>query len=115
MLTVLVVEDEENILKLVRATFTGNDTKLLMATTYEEFCDLLPGLSSSMVAFLDEDFSGGSGAQAAAVLRSSFPRAKLVSISARERERLPWNPDAFLQKPFSPAQVLATVKGLLLG
>jgi DNA-binding response OmpR family regulator len=73
----------------------------------------LPVLAPPLVAFLDEDFPGGSGAQAAAALRDPFPWAKLVSISARERERLPWNPDAFLQKPFSPSQVLATVEGLL--
>ena len=115
--TILVVEDNEAICRLVRIALSGLGYSLLEAASSEEALQLC-GRQSEPIHLLLTDIvlPGMSGVELAQQLKSRYARMRVLcmsgyageSFTAQLNQQLP-----FIQKPFSPADLAARVREIL--
>lgn len=117
--TVLVVEDEEDILELLRHTFTREGYRVFGAGTGEKALALAKELSPDILV-LDLMLPGISGLDVTRVLKND-PETRSIPIlmlTARGEESdvvagLELGADDYVTKPFSPRVLAARVKAIL--
>ena len=116
---VLLVDDEENVRRLLRATFPGDAFDIVEAPDGEAAIATLDDAHPELV-LLDWHLPGVSGAQTLQALKRREPSLGVIVLTAdgdpKSRETaVELGADGFLTKPFSPLQLLAECERLLGG
>jgi DNA-binding response OmpR family regulator len=119
MMTVLIVDDEPNIVQLVRITLKASHVHVL------EACDGATALDQAMAArpnliLLDVDLPDVSGLEVCRRLRGEerLAQTKIVMLTAAAQQDdvargLAAGADQYLTKPFSPLRLLSLVEQLI--
>jgi two-component system alkaline phosphatase synthesis response regulator PhoP len=117
--TILVIEDEPDIRKLVNYNLTQERYKVLEAEDGEQALKLLQRAKPSLV-ILDLMLPGMSGLELCRVLRDRQETAQLpilmLTAKAGEADKvvgLEMGADDYLAKPFSPREMVARVRAIL--
>jgi DNA-binding response OmpR family regulator len=116
--TILVLEDEPGLQRLLARTLTSSGYEVVTAATADEaVAAARPVRLALLVA--DVNARGASGPVVAQVLKEQQPDLRVLFISGHDPSFLTAHgltPSAeFLQKPFSPQVFLATVRRLITG
>ena len=117
MTLVLVVDDEEEIRALVRRSLTGD------GFTFREAADGSAAIAAAEaerpdVVVLDWQMPGMSAPEVLSELKRRYPDVPVVLVTAALERRHGglagiYGADAFVPKPFSPAELERTVRSLL--
>lgn len=113
MTVVLVVEDDPQLRRFLRAALTANDYGIVEATSCAEALQLAPSHNPGLV-LLDLGLPDGDGLEVTRRLRE-WSRAPIIVLSARGREEdkvkaLDNGADDYLTKPFGTAELLARMR-----
>lgn len=118
--TVLVVEDEPSLREMLMAILQRYGFNLISAMSAEEALDRIKaGTDSVDLVVTDVMLRGGEGGhELAASLQSLKPGLRTIFISGHSLESLAERgillpADAFLEKPFTPAQLAVLVRSVL--
>lgn len=113
---ILVVEDQQEIRRLIRMTLELEDYSIHDCATADEGARLLPSLRPDLV-LLDVMTPGGiDGLDLCRLVKQGpGPRPPVILLTARGHQSdveagLAAGADAYLLKPFSPLELLETVK-----
>lgn len=116
---VLVVDDDPQVLKLLRVNFELEGYDVMTATNGEEALDLV-GRDSPDAVICDVMMPGIDGLEVVRRLRAdpATVALPLVVVSAKAQRSdvaagLQLGADAYVTKPFDPAELLEVVAGLL--
>jgi len=116
---ILVVDDEEDILELVRFNLSREGFKVISALTGEDALSLLQAEIPDLIV-LDLMLPGIDGLEVARRLKSvdEFRRIPIVMLTAKGEEAdivtgLELGADDYITKPFSPRILVARIKAVL--
>ena len=119
MLTILIVEDEPNIVELVRMTLEDNRVRVVSAKDGEAGMSRAYELRPHLV-LLDVNLPDLSGLEVCERLRRDpqFNDTKIVMLTAAAQTTdqalgLATGADQYLTKPFSPVRLLTIVEAML--
>ena len=116
-MTILIVDDEEIVRKLVRVALKGSDE-----ADFLEAHDAIEALAISKehrgrIDLLLSDIvmpGGMNGAEMAAKLSDTHPETKILLMSGYELQGLPMRPGwHFIQKPFAASEIRDTIRKVL--
>ncbi len=113
---VLVVDDEPQIRRIMRATLTGSGYEVDDARTGEEALDKVRDFRPELV-LLDMNMPGMGGLAACRALRAD-PNIAIIMLTVRNSERdkveaLDAGADDFVTKPFSTPELLARIRAAM--
>ncbi len=113
---ILVIEDEENIIRFVKALLESNDYQVLCANSVETGLTVFSSHWPDLV-ILDLGLPGCDGSQFLRQIRLSYTTPVIV-LSARGEERdkveaLDLGANDYVTKPFGSAEFLARVRSIL--
>lgn len=118
--TLLIAEDDPLLMPLLNATFRTSGLRLLAAGTGTQALELARTERPDLV-LLDVGLPEMNGHQVCRALKNDPETAaiRVVMLTARagpadQQLAVDAGADAYLTKPFSPAELLATVQSLLL-
>ena len=113
--TVLVVDDDPTIIKLVSRIVTSGGFKLLVATSGELALELSKDHKGDIHLLLsDFQMAGLSGIDLATQITHDRPQIKVLLMSGFREGMLVLNEGwHFLAKPFIPSQLLTLISGLI--
>jgi PAS domain S-box-containing protein len=114
--TVLIVEDEEGVRQIVRATMEMHGYTVLVASSGPEALRLIDGRQDTVDLLLtDVVMPGMSGTQLAEAILERRPGCRVVFMSGYNEDALVLDPatQAFIQKPFTPQVLARKVRELL--
>ncbi len=114
---VLIVDDDEKLLHMLRRTLTYEGYQVLTATSGLEALARLQEQPPDLIV-LDWLLPGLSGVEVAARLRAAGDSTPILMLTARDAvedrvEGLDSGADDYLAKPFAPAELLARIRALL--
>jgi PAS domain S-box-containing protein len=114
---ILVVEDEIEIRRLARETLTSGGFTVLEAASGEDALHMIDGRPVDLL-LADVTIPGLSGERLAGLVRAARPSARVLFISGlsgddRVLRGLPGNGYEYLQKPFTPDDLLTRVREIL--
>lgn len=112
---VLLVDDDETIRALLRATLPDRDLEIVDARDGQEALDRVEARAPELVV-LDWKMPGRSGEDVLRVLKQAHPHVPVIVLTSQRHERElaeSLGADEFLTKPFSPLQLLGTIERLL--
>ncbi len=116
---ILVVDDEEDILELVRYNLTKENFQVICATTGEEALDKLKKESFDLI-LLDLMLPGRDGLDTCRIIKRSPETSQIpiMMITAKSEDTdvvlgLELGADDYVTKPFSPRVLLARIKAIL--
>lgn len=117
MPTILVIDDEPDMLWVLESVLRSNHFNVLKASTGSEAIALAPKTELEM-AFLDAKLPDMEGLEIARLLKASNPYTKIIMISGYYYEHDDKIQDAlrtglivhFIPKPFSNAAIIEAVK-----
>ena len=114
--TVLLVEDDENIARLLRSYLAGQGYRVVWVTTGEEALTELERHPVRIVV-LDIGLPGIDGFDVCRLIRERS-RVPLVMLTARDEEAdrvvgLELGADDYVSKPFSPRELTARIRAVL--
>jgi DNA-binding response OmpR family regulator len=114
---ILLLEDEESIRGFVRINLKRNDMEVIEAETGEEALALAASEGPIDIALLDVMLPTISGFEVCEQLRSRYPRMGIIMLTAKSQEEdkihgLELGADDYVQKPFSPGELIARIKSL---
>jgi two-component system, OmpR family, alkaline phosphatase synthesis response regulator PhoP len=116
---ILVVDDEEDILELVRYNLTKENFQVICATTGEEALDKLKKESFDLI-LLDLMLPGRDGLDTCRIIKRSpeTSHVPIMMITAKSEDTdvvlgLELGADDYVTKPFSPRVLLARIKAIL--
>jgi two-component system cell cycle response regulator CpdR len=110
MLT-LVVDDDSSVRTYVQAILHAQDHMTLQAEDGRQALEIVKTLDGSVdLIITDLQMPGMDGLSFAHAVRSSFPRVPIILMSGYGD---PGSPFEFLEKPFSWATLLGTVRSVL--
>lgn len=116
---ILVVDDEEDILELVRYNLTKENFQVISSTTGEEALDKLKKESFDLI-LLDLMLPGRDGLDTCRIIKGSpeTSHIPIMMITAKSEDTdvvlgLELGADDYVTKPFSPRVLLARIKALL--
>ena len=119
MTTVLIVDDEPNIVQLVRITLADSRVRVLEAADGETAFDRAMSLQPDLI-FLDVDLPDVSGLEVCRRIREEerLANTKVVMLTAAAQRDdvargLAAGADLYLTKPFSPVRLLSLVEQLI--
>ncbi len=113
---VLVIEDEENIRKIIRSVLESAKFKVILAETAREGIDLYRADRQLIeVVILDFNLPDANGLQVLQRLQQIHPSVKVVltsgfNVDESIQEALHRGAIHFIRKPFSPQQLLDTIR-----
>lgn len=115
--TVLVVDDEQRMRKLVRDFLTKQDFKVLEAADGEEAVDIFLENKDIVLVILDVMMPKMDGWQTCREIRQ-YSKVPIIMLTARGDERdelrgFELGVDEYIAKPFSPKILVARVQALL--
>jgi two-component system cell cycle sensor histidine kinase/response regulator CckA len=114
--TILLAEDEALLRELGETILTQAGYKVLTAPGPEELRQLVAQSSAHIDLLLTDVLMPGLGGQElVALVKQRWPRIRVLYMSGYSNEDLENIDDeaAFLQKPFTPAELMAKVKELI--
>ncbi|MBI3826804.1 MAG: response regulator [Candidatus Rokubacteria bacterium] len=118
MLTVLIVDDEPNIVELVRVTLEDDHVRVVIAVDAETALARAAEARPDLI-LLDVQLPDRSGLEVCRLLRRDprFTRTRIVMLTAASQQAdvgrgLAAGADVYLTKPFSPVRLLALVDSL---
>jgi DNA-binding response OmpR family regulator len=121
MTTVLIVDDEPNVVELVRVTLEDDRIHVLAATSGAEALEVAAEAHPDLV-LLDVHLPDLSGLEVCRRLRHepAFAGGRIVMLTAAAQREdvsrgLAAGADEYLTKPFSPVRLLALVESLVPG
>jgi two-component system KDP operon response regulator KdpE len=114
--TILVVDDEPQIRRVLRTTLSGNGYEVIEAGDGEQAVDTVLRERPSVV-LLDVNLPGISGLETCSRLRRSFD-GPIIMVTVRNSEHdkvlaLDSGADDYVVKPFSTAELLARIRAAL--
>ena len=119
MLTILIVEDEPNIVELVRMTLEDNRVHVISAADGAAALGHAHALRPDLI-LLDLNLPDMSGLEVCRRLRGDerFTQTKIVMLTAAAQQAdvgrgLAAGADEYLTKPFSPVRLLTIVETML--
>jgi CheY-like chemotaxis protein len=114
---ILVVEDDVFIRMDAAQMIAGDEFDVIEAANADEAIAILEARLDVTVVFTDIQMPGSmDGLKLAAAIRDRWPPIKLIATSGRvalDRDDLP-DGGRFLPKPYSPAQILQTLRELMV-
>jgi CheY-like chemotaxis protein len=114
---ILVVEDDVFIRMDAAQMIAGDEFDVIEAANADEAIAILEARLDVTVVFTDIQMPGSmDGLKLAAAIRDRWPPIKLIATSGRvalDRDDLP-DGGRFLPKPYSPAQILKTIRELMV-
>lgn len=117
--TVLIVDDEPNIVQLVRITLSDSRVRVVEAADGETAFDRAMTLRPELI-FLDIDLPDVSGLEICRRIREEerLANTKIVMLTAAAQRNdvargLAAGADLYLTKPFSPVRLLSLVEQLM--
>ncbi len=113
----LLLEDEESIRGFIRINLKRNDIEVVEAETGEAALQQALHHGPFDIALLDVMLPTISGFEVCEQLRELFPRMGIIMLTARSQEEdkiygLELGADDYIQKPFSPGELIARIKSL---
>jgi DNA-binding response OmpR family regulator len=114
--TILLAEDEALLRELGETILRQAGYNVLTAPDAKELVSLLNGYSENIDLLLtDIVMPGLSGQELAHLARERWPRIRVLYMSGYSDEELEslLRDSAFLQKPFTPSELMAKVKELI--
>lgn len=117
MTTILIVDDDERLLKMLRRTLTYEGFRVMTASNGQEALDRARAHQPDAI-ILDWMMPGLDGVQVIHRLRAEDDRSMVLMLTARDAvedrvEGLESGADDYLVKPFAPAELVARVNALL--
>lgn len=114
---ILLLEDEESIRGFVRINLKRNGMDVVEAETGEAALDYARTEKPFDIALLDVMLPTISGFEVCAQLRERYPRMGIIMLTAKSQEEdkiygLELGADDYVQKPFSPGELIARIKAL---
>jgi two-component system cell cycle sensor histidine kinase/response regulator CckA len=106
VLSVLVVEDERDVLELVASVLTLNGYRVDTASNGREALELVSTLDRLDVLVSDVVLPGLAGPQLADRLRESFPDLRVLFMSGHAFDHLPTLTEPLLAKPFRVSELI---------
>ena len=114
---ILVVEDDVFIRMDAAQMIAGDEFDVIEAANADEAIAILEARLDVTVVFTDIQMPGSmDGLKLAVAIRDRWPPIKLIATSGRvalDRDDLP-DGGRFLPKPYSPAQILKTLRELMV-
>ncbi|EFM10739.1 two component transcriptional regulator, winged helix family [Paenibacillus curdlanolyticus YK9] len=116
-MNILLLEDEEAIRGFIRINLRRNDMTVMEAGTGEEAIALAAEEGPFDIALLDVMLPTISGFEVLSVLRERYPRMGIIMLTAKSQEAdkihgLELGADDYVQKPFSPGELIARMQSL---
>lgn len=113
--TILVIEDDEAVRQLIAKVLSSNGYKVLVAEDGEQALSLVARLDAKIDLLLtDMLMPGMTGEEVAQVLLDRFENIKVLFSSGFTKEEVSNRAQiAFIQKPFTPAELLSKVREVL--
>ncbi|MCR2804524.1 response regulator transcription factor [Paenibacillus soyae] len=114
---ILLLEDEESIRGFVRINLKRNGMEVLEAERGEDAIACAEAEGPIDIALLDVMLPTIDGFEVCAKLRESYPRMGIIMLTAKSQEEdkirgLELGADDYVQKPFSPGELIARIKSL---
>jgi two-component system, OmpR family, KDP operon response regulator KdpE len=114
--TVLVVDDEPQIRRVLRATLSSNGYEVIEAKSGQEAIEMVVTKRPELI-LLDVNMPGMSGLEACSKIRMSFDGA-IIMVTVRNTERdkiaaLDAGADDYVVKPFAIGELLARIRAAL--
>ncbi|MEF2246509.1 response regulator transcription factor [Paenibacillus sp. IITD108] len=114
---ILLLEDEEAIRGFIKINLKRNDMEVVEAQTGEAALHEALHNGPFDIALLDVMLPTISGFEVCEQLRELFPRMGIIMLTAKSQEEdkiygLELGADDYVQKPFSPGELIARIKSL---
>ena len=114
--TILVVDDEPQIRRVLRATLSSNGYEVVEATNGQEAVEFVIRGSPDLI-LLDVNMPDMSGLEACSKIRSSF-EGPIIMVTVRNSEKdkigaLDCGADDYVVKPFAIGELLARIRAVL--
>lgn len=114
---ILLLEDEESIRGFVRINLKRNDMEVVEAENGEDALFFADTKGPFDIALLDVMLPTISGFEVCEQLRERYPRMGIIMLTAKSQEEdkiygLELGADDYVQKPFSPGELMARIKSL---
>lgn len=114
---ILLLEDEESIRGFVRINLKRNDMEVTEAENGEDALALADSEGPFDIALLDVMLPTIDGFEVCEQLRAKYPRLGIIMLTAKSQEEdkirgLELGADDYVQKPFSPGELIARIKSL---
>jgi len=114
---ILLLEDEEAIRGFIRINLKRNQIDVVEAETGEAALASVETDGPFDIALLDVMLPTISGFEVCEQLRSKYPRLGIIMLTAKSQEEdkihgLELGADDYIQKPFSPGELIARIKSL---
>jgi two-component system KDP operon response regulator KdpE len=114
--TILVVDDEPQIRRVLRATLSSNGYEVIEAQSGQEAIEMVVTERPELI-LLDVNMPGMNGLEACNKIRMSFD-GPLIMVTVRDRERdkiaaLDAGADDYVVKPFAIGELLARIRSAL--
>jgi DNA-binding response OmpR family regulator len=117
MSRVLAVDDDHDILKVIKANLELHDHKVETADCWEKAIDLIHVQQPDLL-LLDLMLPDGDGIEICRSLRKDFPRLPIIMLTAKDKISdkvigLESGADDYMVKPFETLELLARIKACL--
>lgn len=114
---IVIVDDDEWVRRLLRTTLSADEYEIIEATDGDEALRVASEGSPSLV-LLDWQMPGLHGSLVLDSLKEKWPTLPVIVLTAEERQSQrdlaeALRADAFLNKPFSPLELLSLIERLL--
>ncbi|MFF2885586.1 response regulator transcription factor [Paenibacillus sp. NPDC057967] len=114
---ILLLEDEESIRGFVRINLKRNEMEVTEAENGEDALALADSEGPFDIALLDVMLPTIDGFEVCERLRAKYPRIGIIMLTAKSQEEdkirgLELGADDYVQKPFSPGELIARIKSL---
>ncbi|MBD2868931.1 response regulator transcription factor [Paenibacillus arenilitoris] len=114
---ILLLEDEESIRGFVRINLKRNGMEVIEAENGEDALAFAKTQGPIDIALLDVMLPTISGFEVCEELRKRYPRMGIIMLTAKSQEEdkirgLELGADDYVQKPFSPGELIARIKSL---
>ncbi len=115
--TILIVEDEEPIRKLIKINLERDSFNVLEADTGEKAIEIARNEEIDVV-ILDIMLPGIDGYEVCRILREEFPQIGIIMLTAKSQDidkiiGLEHGTDDYMVKPFNPLELVLRVKSLI--
>jgi CheY-like chemotaxis protein len=116
-LRIVLVDDDERVRRLLRTTFRGEDYEILEAANGDDGLRLVEEQPPDLV-ILGWEMPGRHGSLVLDAVKTRRPALPVIVLTADQRQSQrdlaeSIGADAFLNKPFSPLELLSVIERLL--